>query len=598
MATHNTIEIFEKKEKKFTETEAKEIYHFIEMEFQQHDQAYFKLLFDAIDGLGLNDGKSISEMLNQDDNFKNILTLKNGKEEEAKNAYKSILKSLVKQKLNQKGGFVSSAYLKYYEKKINDNEIKDELQNEIVNGVNSVFGSQFQPESKILIKSVNDIENDNELSDFWKSCRKAEKNQVEEKKEGIVTVNNETGNKDIDDKDKILSTLSDIFLDLLGDNKSNSKNEINTNSNNLISNENVDAVDNKNDLDLMGTTKKFVNQLFQLNEKDKNENTIDTSTDKNKENNQVEKDNTGIKDVLNRYYNKHFTENKQNLFKVTDTTLKYQIEYFHELDNDQKIKLLQCMKNVKDNKLTNDDLRYTNLYFYKNRGQVVSDSTGLTLQNMNLTINKGNDVNDSGKILSDFFKRSSLFKNEKDKNDKTKIIKEKKDEDKDLVQYVIENIGKEKITDQGDKQKFAKAVMFALTEEIQNLKMAYEDNDYNKIDSIEIQKEDWKKVIDALKSKGVISDKQKRKFYDEINNAYNVSHIIAALEWFLSLLASITIIGLASKTVRKTLYSPIKSRQTRHLMKNAIDKNGIFSMLHNIGNIPPRRSDGKDNFIT
>ena len=587
----HTIEIFG--QKKFTETEAKEIYHFIEMEFQQHDDGYFKLLFKAISALNLNDGKSISEMLNQDDNFKNILTFKNSEKNEQHNAYKSILKSLVKQKLNQKGGFVSSAYLKHYEKKINDNEIKDKLQNEIVNGVNSVLDGQFQPDSEILEQHINDIKNDNDLSAFWKSCHKAEKNQVEEKKEGIITVNNETGNKDIDDKDKILSTLSDIFLDLLGDNKSNSENEINTNSNNLISNENVGNVDNKNDSDLMGTTKKFVNQLFQLNEKDKNDNITDINTNKNEEDNQVEKDNTGIKDILNRYYDKHFTKNKQNLSKITDTTLKYQIEHFHELDNDRKIKLLQCMKNVKDNKLTNDDLRYTNLYFYKNRGQVVSDSTDLTLQNMKLTIDE-NKANNLDQALCDFFKKSSLFKNE------TMIIKEKKD--KDLVQYVIENIGKEKITELEDKQKFASAVMFALNEEIQNLKDAYENNDYNKIDSIEIQKEDWKKVIDALKSKDVIQEQSKKEFARKINDVDNRSGIVTALEWFLSLLASITIIGLASKTVRKTLCSPIKSRQTRHLMKNAIDKNGIFSMLHNIGNnignIPPQKSEGKDNCIT
>ena len=116
----HATEIF-KSEKKFTKAEAEELYGFILDEGKGNNQ-YFKLLNSAIVTLGLSTQQYLVEILNQDDNFKNILTLKNGEEEEKEKAYKSILKSLVKQRLNQKGGFVAGAYLKYYEKQITRNK--------------------------------------------------------------------------------------------------------------------------------------------------------------------------------------------------------------------------------------------------------------------------------------------------------------------------------------------------------------------------------------------------------------------------------------------------------------------------------------------
>ena len=586
----HATEIF-KWERKFTKAQAKEFYGFIKDEGNGNNQ-YFKLLDSAIDTLGLSTQKYLVEILNQDDNFKNIILLKNGEGEEKEKAYKSILKSLVKQRLNQKGGFVSSAYIKYYEKQIDNNEITDESHNGIVSGVNEVLNDDFQPEIEILTKAINDLNSKNDLSDFWKSCRMADKNQAE-KKEGnklineqfmvgqeekhdkpnkliINTSDNKNEKKDISNNEKILDALSYIFIDLLKhDNKSSgdeeNKVEINTDISKQIPNKFI--TDNK--LDLVNITKEFVSSLYKANEDDKKEENIHINTEKDKEiNEQPEKDNTGITEVLKKYYDTigEHRLSKNSLGSFGAQVLLDQIKNFHKLDGDSKIKLLQCMKNVKDICVTNDDLVYINLCCYK-----MHRSNKL-------------EINDRTSLLS-CFKLSN--------NDIcTSVLHQTfivygNDMTGDQIESVIKNISKEKIDNPAEKKKFAGAVISVLEQQIKCLQSKYDSNDYGTIDFTMPQcKEKWKDLINELKGKNLITGRQCTEINNQINAAYElgITGGLAAIgQWILSALAAIFLIPLANNTIRKTLHSPLQARRTRHLIKSAQDNNnGIFSNIRQI----------------
>ena len=402
--------------RKITEDEAKEFYGFISDESNGKD-VYFERLAKAINDLKLNGKESMSRMLNQDDNFKNILILKNGKNNEEKTvAYKAILKSLVKQKLNPKGGFAAFTCFNHCGKKINDSEITDKLQSEIVEDVSSVLGDKFKPDSKILVEAVNDLKDNDSLSDFWKFCHKKKNDQVEEKDKDenklIITINNQPidnkagENNNIDDKGEILSELSDIFIDLINNNKEDNKNE--------IQNEDINN-DNKNGLNLLDTTKKFVASLYQQNkENEKNDNLI-INTNENEKNNQVKKDDTGITDVLQEYY-KTIDKNKlssNSLGVYGGDILNNQIKNFHKLDNDQKIKLLRCMKNIKNNKLTNDDLSYINLCVYKTKSStqkdLSADQQNNPFTNLKLVIDSSNGSEFNSTLVDLFTARGGAY---------------------------------------------------------------------------------------------------------------------------------------------------------------------------------------------
>ena len=625
-------EIFKLNTKQFNATEAQEIYHLIEVEWQnpvKDDGNYFNLLFDAIDGLNLNDPDNLLTMFNNKDNFKNILALKNGKNDNEKEAaYKSILKSLVKQRLDQKGGFVAGAYLKCYEKQIDNNKITDESQKQIVSGVQDVLDENFQPDSNILIESIGDLDNNNLLG-FWVSCQKAKKNPAEENKNEekiIITINNQPidnknekkdiDDKDIDDNDKILSELSDIFLDLLdNDNKkAKNKNEINT------SNDNPTNVNKKDNLNLVDVTKKFVTSLYQPNEQNKSEKIIEANKSK---------DDKDIGNVLLQYFDtigedqpksnsgesggkisnykiEHFydlddsqiiellrdmktweDQLKPKLGKYGVVILKHQMHHFHDLDNNQKIKLLQCMKNLKHNKLTNDDLAYINLWYYK---QNSADYFIKQLASIKLTIGEYSALEQAFRNYAASYA-----------NGTTNAAMPKED-----IKSFIKNIGKQRIDDPEEKKKFAKAVSFLLKRQIEDLKSKYDSNDYNTIDAVTTEhKENWKNFIEELKSKNVITDDQFGQLTNEIDSAYNVSKIIAVGEWILAFLGSIITLGMLPKFnggIRKTLHSPIKSRKTRYLIKSIESKgnngndNGIFHMLNKIANKTiPKQGSNIDN---
>ena len=610
----HATEIFQQK-KEFTEAEAKEFYGFIQDE-KKGDNQYFKLLDSAIDTLGLSTQKSLVEMLNQSDNFNNIIALKNGKKEEKEKAYKSILKSLVKQRLHQKGGFVSSAYIKYYEQQIDNdnNEITNESHNKIVSGVQNVLKDDFQPETQILIAALDDLkDNDNEaFLVFWKSCCKSEKDerqeQKKEEKKSIVPVNNQSmdnkaGNnskeneliidtsdnknekKDISNNDKILDALSYIFIDLLEHDRSKVNDENNINN----------IINEAASLNLVEITKQFVSSLYGLNKNAKKTEDISTKSGEKEKNNQLQEDNTGITKVLNGCYNtiEKNQLNENSLGKHGDQALKNQIDNFHNLDSDSQIKLLQCMKNIKNNSLTNDDLVYINLCAYEIKKK--------QLDNPFKELKLITDPNDnSGKTLAEFFQKygGGYFKKVGPKKlDLTEMTE-------DQIKSVIKNIGKGEITDPQEKKNFAGAVVFVLEKQIQGLKDHYKNNNYKAIDQIEAgYKTYWKNLIGALKDKGLVSEEKQAEFNRRIDSACDLYAVVGVLKWILALLVSIIALGilpLASKTIRKTLHSPLKSRKTRHLIKSINGDNatnGIFSMLHDLAenNVPTQRNNMESN---
>ena len=153
-----------------------------------------------------------------------------------------------------------------------------------------------------------------------------------------------------DDRRELLNELSDIFLYLQTDIKKAN-----------LNNESIDN-NNEDNLDLIEITKKLVDELYPQSEKNKKENIISTETKSKSENNQVKQDNTGLTKVLDKYYSTIKREQLCSLGMYGPTVLENQIKSFHELDDDQKIKLLRCMKHVKNNQLTNDDLSVVFLF--------------------------------------------------------------------------------------------------------------------------------------------------------------------------------------------------------------------------------------------
>ena len=492
-----------------------------------------------------------------------------------------------------------------------NNEITNESHNKIVSGVQNVLKDDFQPETQILIAALDDLkDNDNEaFLVFWKSCCKSEKDerqeQKKEEKKSIVPVNNQSmdnkaGNnskeneliidtsdnknekKDISNNDKILDALSYIFIDLLEHDVSK------VNDENNIKNE-------TSGLNLVEITKQFVSSLYGLNKDAKKTEEISTTLDEKQKNNQLQEDNTGITKVLNGCYNtiEKNQLNENSLGKHGDQALKNQIDNFHNLDSDSQIKLLQCMKNIKNNSLTNDDLVYINLCAYEIKKK--------QLDNPFKELKLITDPNDnSGKTLAEFFQKygGGYFKKVGPKKlDLTEMTE-------DQIKSVIKNIGKGEITDPQEKKNFAGAVVFVLEKQIQGLKNHYKNNNYKEIDQIEDRyKTYWKNLIGELNSKGLVSPKQKAEFDKRIDNACDLYAVVGVLKWILALLVSIIALGilpLASKTIRKTLHSPLKSRKTRHLIKSINGDNatnGIFSMLHDLAenNVPTQRNNMESN---
>lgn len=323
-----------------------------------------------------------------------------------------------------------------------------------------------------------------------------------------------------DDRRELLNELSDIFLYLKTDiKKANSNKEDNN---------------NKDDLDLIKITKELVNQLYPQGKEDKKENIISTETKSKSENNQVKQNNTGLTKVLDKYYSTITTMQSDKLGVHGREVLLNQIENFHQLDNDQKIKLLRCMKHVKNNEVKEDDLLYIILLQYKK----------CKFSELKLTIN-------------------------------------------DEVESVIKNIGKKKIDNPQEEKAFTSAIMYVLKRQIDELGQAYKQNDYQKIYSLAEYKSAWKTLITELQKKDLITKDHKDSFEREIDRICDLKDWVAVGEWILSALASILIVPfIASKGIRKTLHSPFQSRQARHLIKNvkrlteSTDvTHGIFSIL-------------------
>ena len=325
-----------------------------------------------------------------------------------------------------------------------------------------------------------------------------------------------------DDRRELLNELSDIFLYLQTDIKKAN-----------LNNESIDN-NNEDNLDLIEITKKLVDELYPQSEKNKKENIISTETKSKSENNQVKQDNTGLTKVLDKYYSTIKREQLCSLGMYGPTVLENQIKSFHELDDDQKIKLLRCMKHVKNNQLTNDDLLYIILLQYKK----------CKFSELKLTIN-------------------------------------------DEVESVIKNIGKKKIDNPQEEKAFTSAIMYVLKRQIDELGQAYKQNDYQKIYSLAEYKSAWKTLITELQKKDLITEDHKDSFEREIDRICDLKDWVAVGEWILSALASILIVPfIASKGIRKTLHSPFQSRQARHLIKNvkrlteSTDvTHGIFSIL-------------------
>ena len=312
-----------------------------------------------------------------------------------------------------------------------------------------------------------------------------------------------------DDRRELLNELSDIFLYLKTDiKKANSNKEDNN---------------NKDDLDLIKITKELVNQLYPQSKKKKKENIISTETKSKSENNQVKQNNTGLTKVLDKYYSTITTVQSDKLGVHGREVLLNQIKSFHKLDNDQKIKLLRCMKHVKNNEVKEDDLLYIILLQYKK----------CKFRELKITIN-------------------------------------------DEVESVIQ-----------EEKAFTSAIMYVLKRQIDELGQAYKQNDYQKIYSLAEYKSAWKTLITELQKKDLITKDHKDSFEREIDRICDLKDWVAVGEWILSALASILIVPfIASKGIRKTLHSPFQSRQARHLIKNvkrlteSTDvTHGIFSIL-------------------
>ena len=325
-----------------------------------------------------------------------------------------------------------------------------------------------------------------------------------------------------DDRRELLNELSDIFLYLQTDIKKAN-----------LNNESIDN-NNEDNLDLIEITKKLVDELYPQSEKNKKENIISTETKSKSENNQVKQDNTGLTKVLDKYYSTIKREQLCSLGMYGPTVLENQIKSFHELDDDQKIKLLRCMKHVKNNQLTNDDLLYI----------ILLQDKKCKFSELKLTIN-------------------------------------------DEVESVIKNIGKKKIDNPQEEKAFTSAIMYVLKRQIDELGQAYKQNDYQKIYSLAEYKSAWKTLITELQKKDLITEDHKDSFEREIDRICDLKDWVAVGEWILSALASILIVPfIASKGIRKTLHSPFQSRQARHLIKNvkrlteSTDvTHGIFSIL-------------------
>lgn len=337
--------------------------------------------------------------------------------------------------------------------------------------------------------------------------------------------------KRFDDRRELLNELSDIFLYLKTDiKKANSNKEDNN---------------NKDDLDLIEITKKLVDELYPQSEKNKKENIISTETKSKQQNNQ------DITKVLEKYYNTITTIQLDALGVHGREVLLNQIKSFDKLDNDQKIKLLGCMKHVKNNKVTDDDLLYINLLHSE----------------LKLTINDDYDsrLQKALKLCSD--------------SGMTDI----------QIEPVIKNISKKKIDNPQKKKAFASAIISVLKRQIDELGQAYKQNDYQKIYSLAEYKSAWKTLITELKKKDLITEDDKDSFEHEIDRILDLKGFVAVGEWILAVLGSIVTIGIlpgASKGIRKTLHSPFRSRQARHLIKNVkrLTKStdvthGIFSIL-------------------
>ena len=337
--------------------------------------------------------------------------------------------------------------------------------------------------------------------------------------------------KRFDDRRELLNELSDIFLDFKTDIKKANSNKGNNN--------------NKDDLDLIEITKKLVDELYPQSEKNKKENIISTETKSKQQNNQ------DITKVLEKYYNTITTIQLDALGVHGREVLLNQIKSFDKLDNDQKIKLLGCMKHVKNNKVTDDDLLYINLLHSE----------------LKLTINDDYDsrLQKALKLCSD--------------SGMTDI----------QIEPVIKNISKKKIDNPQKKKAFASAIISVLKRQIDELGQAYKQNDYQKIYSLAEYKSAWKTLITELKKKDLITEDDKDSFEHEIDRILDLKGFVAVGEWILAVLGSIVTIGIlpgASKGIRKTLHSPFRSRQARHLIKNVkrLTKStdvthGIFSIL-------------------
>ena len=89
---------------------------------------YFKLLVKAICEFKLNNEENLLAIFEQSKNFGDIINLKNEQDESQKlSAFKSVLTFLVKQKLDQKKGFVAVVYCANFEKQINNLKIDSEV---------------------------------------------------------------------------------------------------------------------------------------------------------------------------------------------------------------------------------------------------------------------------------------------------------------------------------------------------------------------------------------------------------------------------------------------------------------------------------------
>ena len=514
----NATEIFKSK-KKFTKAEANAFYELISKESKKNENMYFELLVKAICEFKLNNEENLFAIFEQSKNFEGIISLKNEQDESPKlSAFKSVLTFLVKQKLDQKKGFVAVVYCANFEKQINNLKIDSgkkmnqpplmNIISDIISGVNKFTENNLEPDFKILVENVNSISNEKDLRDFWECFYSKEKKYSGKDKKN---------KQNEEDNDKLLSALSYVFIDLI-DNKKKFQNDF--------------KIEN-----LIKTTKEFVSVLYRLNE---NEN-----QPKAKSNDKNIKNDIGLINVLNEYYKMYFDRNEQELSGITNQILKHRIARFHTLGNNQKIKLLQYMKNVKNNKPIDYD-----------------SNTGFT------------------KTLFSFFKNSSLFEDNSIQSDNLSLIQsQKKGEKKILLQSVIENVDKDVITEPKDKKSFTEAVLFVIKERIEIMKRNYNSNNTTEINKIEDIKAEFENVIIELKNKKIITKDDLVVLNNKMEEACDLWTIVAVLEWFASLLSTMVIVGLCFKAVRRTLCAPIKSRQTRHFIKSAENINDIITKL-------------------